>query len=263
MRVRLGKTALGLDKHIMFYGGTMMMRAYTINLPLLELEELQTHCILGSDGPPQTSSHLAGFFEAKREIVIVGRSKEDYGRENPHDHPPHQYALSVDSMTWRKLDAQGRAPAEYFPNATCMFEREQTMYVYSSLREDDAVGELYIMDYKGRNPVWSLVATHGKVPTELSGSCLDMLPNRSLLLFGGYFAGGESDNAYKYDVSTAVWTKAAKERARLGQYDFEVKGKFRPRMDHTSVCIGGQIWYFGGGKDNKVFLSDVLVLDLQ
>lgn len=253
----------GIDKQILLGGDVLPMLVYMVDLNDLVVKELSTYSTtLGINKPAHMYLHIAEFFEAKREIVIIGRSMESHRSAEPYSFPSQQYALAVDSMCWRKLDAKGRAPREVFPGASCLFEEQQTMYVYSSLHEDDFVGELYMLHYRERGPVWSLVDTHGIVPRELTNSCLDLLPGGSLLLFGGYLARTESDQLYKYDVSTGVWSKGTEGGKPLGPYEFQVRGKFRRKADHTSVRTGTKIWYIGGGKSSGVALSRVLLLDV-
>ena len=106
-----------------------------LDFQLSALEELQTYQTSGSMIPPRMTRHLAEFVEAKREVVILGRTLKE-PRENRFDSPPNIYALSVDKLTWRKLNAKGRAPSSYLEGKSCPTKKE-TMYVCTVMQEEN------------------------------------------------------------------------------------------------------------------------------
>ena len=248
----------------------MPMKVCALDLQLSTLEELQTYATTGSTIPPRMKSHLAEFFEAKREVVILGRTFEEL-MESSYDSPPHIYALSVDTLTWRKLKAKGRAPSSYFDGESCLLAKKQTMYVYTVMHEEDNFFcRLYMLVYDRATPVWSLVNTSRSVPSQLTSSCMDLMPDGGLLLFGGDFQQREEPSQiYKYDVSTAMWTKAksVKNGSVLDSNEFWLEGKVsNNKLGHRSVCTGDEVWYFGGGGNSRAVkyeLSEVLLLSLR
>ena len=209
--------------------------------------------------------HLAEFFEAKREVVILGRTVEEL-MAGSYGSPPHLYALSVDSLTWRKLIAKGRAPSSYCGGDSCLLAKKETMYVYTVMHEQNFFCRLYMLTYELTTPVWSLVNTSGNVPTHLRNSCMDLIPEGGFLLFGGDFLTPEvPSRIYRYKTSTAVWTRAKciNNRSVLGPNEFWLEGKLRYRTRHTSVCTGDEVWYFGGNGKSSVILSEVILLSLR
>lgn len=197
--------------------------------------------------------------------MLFGWSTNDYVNGTPaaNNTPIHLYTLNLDSLTWRKLEAQGRAPGNVISHASCLHTANGIMYVYTSFARTNHVGELYVMNYQRDIPVWSVVRTTGRRPVELTESCMNMTPNGRLLLFGGDFELRASDHLFEYDTLTAVWNKGRKKSSRQQQNEFHVRGKARSRRCHTSVCAGDKLWYIGGGDDDFIPLSEVLMLDLK
>ena len=264
-----GDVSIGVSDRESRRWDLMPTRVFALDLQLSALEELQTYATTGSTIPPRMKSHLAEFFEAKREVVILGRTVEEL-MESLYDSPPHLYALSVDTLTWRKLKAKGRAPSSYFDGESCLLAKKQTMYVYTVMHEENFFCRLYMLTYDRATPVWSLVKTSGNVPTQLTSSCMDLMPDRGLLLFGGDFQGPEEPSQiYKYNISTAVWTKAksVNNGSVLGPNDFRLEGKVsNNKSSHRSVCTGDEVLYFGGGGNSRGVeyeLREVLLLSLR
>ena len=245
----------------------MPMRVFALDMQLSALDELQTYATTGSTIPPRMTTHLAEFFEAKREVVTLGRTLEEV-TENLFNSPPHLYALSVDSLTWRKLKAKGRAPSSYFGGDSCLAKKEM-MYVYTIMREEICFCRLYILTYELTTPVWSIVKTSGNVPTQLTSSCMDLTTDGSLILYGGNFQRPEEPSQiYKYNTSTAGWTRAncIDDGSVLGPNEFRLEGKLQHRTGQRSVCTGDEVWYFGGGGNSRAVeyeLSEVLLLSLR
>lgn len=240
---------------------------FTIDLQNLEVEDLCTYSSLGSSLPPLLIAHMAGYFEAKREIVIIGRCRErdmPAGRANsPLDH----FALDVETMIWRKLVTRGKAPSEYKGAATCVCAANKTLYAFISPYDDFEVAELYVMNYQTHAPVWSLLKAHGNAPLEMTSSSIDLIPGSQLLLFGDE-QEEESDIVYKFDIATAVWSKGSfrNSGSLLGPNEFEMRGRFEARSLHTSVSTGEKLLYFGGIgliEEEPIPLNRVLELDLR
>ena len=268
--LNFGDVSIGVSDREIRTWDSMQTKVFALDLQLSTLEELQTYATTGSTIPYRMKSHLAEFFEAKREVVILGRTVEEQ-RESSYDSPPHLYALSVDSLTWRKLKAKGRAPSSYYEGESCLLAKKETMYVYTVMHEEDNFFcRLYMLTYERTAPVWSLVNTSGNIPTHLTSSCMDLMPDGGLLLFGGDFQRREeASQIYKYDISTAAWTKAKSinNGSVLGTNEFWLEGKVsNNKLRHRSVCSRDEVWYFGGGAKSRAVeyeLGEVLLLSLR
>ena len=190
-----------------------------------------------------------------REIIVFGGR---VGQATPLD---GIHSLDVDSMKWRPLRTKGERPPAQTNHETC--SRQDIMFVLCNF-DSPPRSELYLLDYTGEVPYWSILKKEGRLPRGMYGGAMNLVGSK-LIHFGGYRAAVSTNHLFVYDLYTGRWSEGFFSDSNLygsGVDDaFDVQGPIVPAYGrHVGVYMNNKIRYFSG---ERVLLPDIIELELD
>ncbi len=84
-------------------------------------------------------------------------------------------------------------------------------------------------------------------------SCDFFSEGNSLVIFGGYFKGGYSNDLYLYSIENGKWTKFNNENSEALP---------EGRIKHSANIVGHNLYIYGGQNLDGVYLSDMWKFDI-
>lgn len=222
-------------------------------------EEVETFTREGAAKPAHTFKHVGKYFASKREIVVHG------GRPDLFEdiYSSQLFALEVDRMTWRQLSYHGKPPLQQSSHMGCVNPKGDRMFVFASYEVEPQRSELYLFDYTGRIPMWTLIETQGSVLPGYYGGCMDMVDSGQIVIYGGLVDGNSCDELLTYNISSSTWKEGKPTPTAVREFEFNVDGEVpAKRVRHASIVWNGTIIYFGGECTVGEPLDDLMVLEL-
>ena len=236
----------------------------------------EPHAICREEQPSPRWAHTA---------VRFGQRVLFFGGSAPGQCFNDMYWFDTDSMDWSRQwlhneeSIDSVRPRERCGHCACAVG-DSHMYVFGGNTTCDSFNDLWLFDI--RKAEWSLLETHGSVPSGRVGHTLTSLGSRLLLLGGREYSSNKYDNEIRcLDVHTKQWATATvdavagsaadakggskcRKRAAKGQ----LKEPPRPfaRTGHCADAHEGRLFIFGGltadssSASGSRYLEDMTVL---
>lgn len=189
--------------------------------------------------PTSRFGHVAGFFESRRQVLIHG------GMEK-YDRLADLYALNVDTMEFLFIKCTGRAPPPQHSHFACM--HRDTMFMFCNYGNAN-VFELWLLEYKGFKPQWSLTDKTGEIPKGVEAGSMTYYYGK-LIVFGGTVGFYETRDLHVFDLNRQVWTNvtAGSLDARNG-ISRRIGPAPLPVTEHTGILVDSKIVFLGGSSN--------------
>eukprot|EP00301_Raphidiophrys_heterophryoidea_P002815 c11300_g1_i2.p1 GENE.c11300_g1_i2~~c11300_g1_i2.p1 ORF type:complete len:1154 (-),score=303.16 c11300_g1_i2:140-3601(-) len=155
----------------------------------------------------------------------------------------------VVTMTWSSPAVQGLPPSPRFGHTMTVVGTN--IYIFGGTTGQTSLNELWVFETEQSR--WSHKECSGKLPRPRHHHSTVVLPNLSLLVWGGI---GGGDTVSILDISSFTWFTVA---VKAGEGTEDIPSA---RWGHTSVRLG-QMVIMIGGHDGKQALNEVWQLDLS
>ena len=127
------------------------------------------------ESPGPCNMHSAEFIPDKREIYVFrGGDGSDYLND--------LHALNVDTMSWRKVVANGVGPERRADHSSAYMHETKEMFVFGGWNGTMRLNDFYILNTE--TSTWSRPVVGGNIPHARAGMTLSAVRDR-LFLFGG------------------------------------------------------------------------------
>lgn len=241
---RGGHTAVLVHHDLIVFGGHSYMGSgkfmYFEDTCVLDLESNTWHKVrTGGDSPSGRYGHSANVVDGK--IYVIG------GKAESGQSCKDVYFLDTDSWCWVRVSSATSGPCGRFGHATTVVGSK--IVVSGGWDGAQCFDDTWI--FNTLSCTWMKPATTGRGPSPRHGHSLELIPNGSILVFGG-FGMNATTGAPEYlkdvvslNTETMEWSRP---RVR-GEYPLG-------RYAHTScvvgkylLCTGG--WFAGMSSESK------------
>lgn len=141
--------------------------------------------------------HAADFWERPNRVLVNSRYGVGIGG------PLHNATFSLDPENGRttKIDTKGTPPSRRNYHSSHFFDAKQLWVICGGDSEDGMRGDLCLLDFKPRTPVWTTLKPFS-VGTGLSATTLAITGRSKILIIGGVRHGIARDAVAMYDLDT-------------------------------------------------------------
>lgn len=169
------------------------------------------------------------------QLLIVGgcRSNNTYFKD--------AYSMDLQSRKWRKLED---LPLDLAYHSLLTWQ--DRAYLFGGYNGKSYVQHIYVLD--SMTGKWNVVAASGQVPPPMCGAAT-IIKGNDLFVFGGYTEGGHTNELYRFNMQTRVWTLMNTVNKPLARA-------------YLQAAVVGDVCSIFGGYDGHSCISDFRCINL-
>lgn len=206
--------------------------------------------ISGSEPPPRVG-HAQCSVRDNSMLLFGGRTDVSMGEGNLDD----TWLFDAGSGAWTQLDLRGEAPSpRSFHCATAAGDK---VYIFGGCGADGRLADLYELDLASRR--WTAMPPSPDLPGRGGATFEASADGRSLWVCAG-FAGEETNDLLRFDISTRQWERAPSGwlRPRSVSASFSLAHPSGPAL----LLFGGEVSPSDKGHEGAgAFASDLIAID--
>ena len=169
------------------------------------------------------------------QLLVVGgcRSNNTYFKD--------AYSMDLASRKWRKLED---LPLDLAYHSLLTWQ--DRAFLFGGFNGKSYVQHIYVLD--SMTGKWSIVAASGQVPPPMCGAAT-VIKGNELFVFGGYTEAGHTNELYRFNMHTRVWTLVHTVNKPLARA-------------YLQAAVVGDVCSIFGGYDGNSCISDFRCITL-